>query len=117
MLVGDNVAMKVLLLLLAIAASALTASSQAAPNKPMAATQEQVRAWVRGLNSDEFATREEATDALSNCGLVAITELQQADLPQQNLEVVARGMLVLQELALSDDVQVEDAARELLEKL
>jgi hypothetical protein len=78
---------------------------------------EQVQQWVRGLDADEFATREAATDALSSCGLQAIAQLDQANLPAQNLEVVSRGMLVLQELALSDDAQIEDAARGLLEKL
>jgi hypothetical protein len=91
---------------------------QAAPQRqPIAASAEQIRAWVQGLDADDFATREAATEALANCGLPAIAELEHADLPKQNLEVVARGMHVLQELALSDDAQVEDAARDLLEQL
>lgn len=76
-----------------------------------------VRAWVKALDADEFARREEATEALTSAGALAIEELARQDLAGQNLEVVARGMHVLQQLALSDDAKVEEQSRELLEQL
>lgn len=86
-----------------------------APAKP--ATVAEVRSWVSGLDDDAFARREEATENLSAAGTIAIDELAKLDFTTQNLEVVARGMLVLQQLALSDDANVEEQARGLLEQL
>lgn len=81
------------------------------------ASPEQVRAWVRQLDADEFALREEATENLMRCGGEAVTALAQADLSAQNLEVLSRGIYVLQELALAEDIKIEEAARKLLEEL
>lgn len=81
------------------------------------ATPEQVQAWVLDLNSDEFIRREEATALLVAAGPTAAKELKEAKLDAQNLEVVARGLYVLQELALSGDSATEAVAREALEQL
>lgn len=109
--------------------TALIAPATAAENPPVASplsparkaptdiAPEQVAAWVRELDADEFAKRELATMGLIQAGEPAIAGIAALDLPSQNLEVVTRGLHVLQELALSDDRAVEDAAREVLEKL
>jgi hypothetical protein len=86
--------------------------AQAAP-KPAG----QVRQWIAALDSDNFAEREAATEALSGAGSTAIDALAKLDLPAQNLEVLSRGIHVLQQLALADDVTVEENARALLEQL
>jgi hypothetical protein len=81
------------------------------------ASPEQVRAWVRQLDADEFALREQATENLMRCGSDAVQALAALNLEAQNLEVLSRGIHVLQELALAEDLTVEEAARQLLEQL
>ncbi len=81
------------------------------------ATAAEIHAWALALDADEFARREEATESLASAGAPAIDELARLDLPGQNLEVLARGMHVPQQLALSDDAAVEEQARDLLEQL
>ncbi len=85
--------------------------------QPSVIAPEQVTTWVRDLDADVFAKREQATDGLIEAGLPAVKGLAKLDLARQNLEVVTRGLHVLQELALSDDRETEDAARDVLESL
>jgi hypothetical protein len=80
-------------------------------------SRDQVQAWVRALDADQFLAREDATEQLAKSGKMAVDVLAAADLPAQNLEVVSRAMHVLQELALSEDLATEHAARTVLEKL
>jgi hypothetical protein len=101
-----------------VAALLLPASLFAAEkDKPAPVSPQQVAEWVRALDSDVFLEREEATEHLIGAGNTAIDQLAKLDLPAQNLEVLTRGIHVLQQLALADDVQIEDSARTLLEKL
>ena len=83
---------------------------------PVAASAEQVRQWVRALDSERFLEREVATEKLIAVGGAAIGPVVEA-LAGNNLEVTTRGMHILQELALSPDAAVEEAAHQALERI
>lgn len=83
---------------------------------PAGASAEQVRQWVRALDSEQFLEREVATEKLIAVGGAAIGPVVEA-LAGNNLEVTTRGMHILQELALSPDMAAEEAARQALERI
>ena len=80
------------------------------------ATAQEVRKWVRNLNSDRFIEREVATAKLIEAGAQSVAPLVSA-LTENNLEVTTRAVYVLRELALSLDPKAESAARAALKKM
>jgi hypothetical protein len=86
----------------------------AAPPARAGATSAQIASSIRELDADEFWTREEATARLIEVGEAGIEPLRRA-LKEGSLEVKTRVLYIFQELALSDDEAVEDAARTALE--
>jgi hypothetical protein len=92
-----------------------TAVSQSSESQLASPTPEEVRHWVRDLNSDSFIEREVATKKLIDAGVDSIEPLLAA-LPENNLEVTTRAIYVLRELALSNDPEAEEAARKTLEE-
>jgi len=79
-------------------------------------TAEQIHLWIGDLDSDSFVTREFATENLPRAGVDCIDPLLEA-LPKSSLEVMTRGIHVLREVALSDDLDTENAARAALEQV
>ncbi len=108
-----------LLVLLAVAAGSLL---QAQQDEPVPADQknqiapDQVADWVAQLNSDRYVERELATEKLIEAGLPSVRQVREV-LRGSNLEVTTRGVYVLRELALSGDLETEEAAREALESV
>jgi len=106
-------------LALIFAVAAATAIGQgAAPDETATGkvSAEQIRAWVGDLDSGSFTLRETATQRLIEAGLPAIEPVVNA-VTEGELEVVARGVHVLRELALSSELPAQDAALAALEKL
>ena len=79
-------------------------------------TAEQIQLWINDLDSSSFVTREFATENLPRAGVDCIDPLVDA-LPKSSLEVMTRGIHVLREVALSDDLATENAARAALEQV
>jgi hypothetical protein len=79
-------------------------------NDSVLATPENVAKWIQELNADEFLIREYATEYLVQGGAAAIEPLVAA-LRDQQWEVNTRVVYVLQQMALSGDPDVEEAAR------
>ena len=77
---------------------------------------EQIDQWIEQLAGNRFAEREEAMQKLIDAGAAAIEPVAEA-IPGSPPETTQRGLNVLRELGLSDDEQVEDAARSALNKL
>ena len=98
----------------------LAAPTLAQPPKPAtppasaSPTPEQVAAWVQQLDSDQFATREDATQRLISAGAVAVRPIS-ASLNGGSPEAGMRALHVLRELALSGESNTEEAAREALQ--
>jgi hypothetical protein len=88
------------------------------PGKAVAkpATPEQLAKWAKDLDSDEFLVREDATQQLVRAGLPAV-EVCQKVLKQPTPESGSRALHVLHQLALSNDIDVLDAARVTLEEM
>lgn len=72
--------------------------------------------WVQQLDSDQFVEREIATMRLIEAGGSVVQPLVSA-LEGESLEVTTRGIYVLRELALSNDLNVQDAAQTALEQV
>lgn len=104
------------LAILAWAAAVATAAAGSPARPVRAATREEIRQWVEALNSDRFVEREEATEKLMSAGPDAIAPLSEA-LQGNNLEVMTRGIFILQELAMSSEATTESAAWAALEKI
>jgi hypothetical protein len=86
--------------------------------KPVAvpATPEQLARWASELDHDEFLVREEATQNLVRSGLPAV-EVCRRVLQQPTPESGSRAMHVLHQLALSNDLDLLDGARNALEEV
>lgn len=99
------------------AAPAFSAEGPAAV-KAMAANPSatQIQGWIGQLNADRFLDREVATEKLIAAGGGAVTPVLVAA-AENNLEVTTRAIYILQELALSGDAAVSDAAHAALEKV
>ena len=80
------------------------------------ATEQQVQKWIGQLDADAFVVRENAMQRLIKAQIVAIEPIKKA-LAGNSLEVTTRGIHILQELALSDDMTTELAARAALEEI
>ena len=98
------------LVLLLTAAPAVPAETGASPPAG------QIRLWIDQLNAERFVDREVATDKLIASGAAAVGPVLAA-VADNNLEVTTRAVYVLQELALSPDVNASDAAHAALEKI
>lgn len=72
--------------------------------------------WIRQLDDDSYAKREEATRRLVKAGKPAVEPLVEAALGD-NLEVTSRVVKILMELYKTDDAATVDAAEVGLEKL
>ena len=106
------VAMTVLPLAAAPAVPA-DAPTAAAANAPSAA---QIQHWIDQLNAERFVDREVATEKLISTGGAAVGPVLAA-MAENNLEVTTRAIYILQELALSGDAAVSDAAHVGLERI
>lgn len=86
--------------------------------KPAAApaTPEQLSRWASELDHDEFLVREEATQHLVRAGLPAVEACRRV-LQQPTPESGSRAMHVLHQLALSNDLDLLDGARNALEEM
>jgi hypothetical protein len=107
--------------IVAIAAStaptACLSAQELAPNAaPAAASPEQLDRWIADLNADQFLIREAAVRNLIAAGEPAVVRLKEA-LPKGSLEMVIRGVHVLRELALSEELDAESSAVLALEQL
>jgi hypothetical protein len=80
------------------------------------ATPEQLARWASELDHDEFLVREEATQNLARAGLPAV-EVCRKVLQQPTPESGSRAMHVLHQLALSNDLDLLDGARNALEEM
>jgi hypothetical protein len=81
-----------------------------------AATEAQIQGWIGELDADRFIVRELATENLLQAG-VDVIEHVAAAAKGPSLEVGARCVYVLRELALARDRVTESAAREALGQL
>lgn len=75
-----------------------------------------VKVWVQQLDSDEFLHRKEATEKLIESGISAVQPISDA-IASGSREVVARGIFILRELALSEDTDIEVACLTALKEL
>jgi hypothetical protein len=100
----------VVLVLLLTAAPAFSAETEA--GSPSA----QIRQWVDQLNAERFVDREVATEKLIAAGAASVGPTLAA-VAENNLEVTTRAVYVLQELALSPDVDASETAHAALEKI
>jgi len=89
------------------------APTAAAANAPSAA---QIQHWIDQLNAERFVDREVATEKLISTGGAAVGPVLAA-MAENNLEVTTRAIYILQELALSGDAAVSDAAHVGLERI
>ncbi len=85
-----------------------------APTQP--ATAELLARWGSELDHDEFLIREEATQNLARAGLPAV-EVCRRVLERPTPESGSRAMHVLHQLALSNDLDLLDGARNALEEM
>ncbi len=83
---------------------------------PESASAEQILLWIDQLNDDRFSVRTSATDKLVAVGANAIGPLSKAT-DTGVLEVAARAIYVLRELALSKDVETQEKSARVLRKV
>lgn len=81
-----------------------------------APTAQQLQAWVRDLEADEFLARETAMLNLVAAGKPAIAAVKSV-FPSNSRETTSRALFVLQQLGLSPDPEVQELAREALVEL
>jgi hypothetical protein len=95
------------------AADQIEGTSDATTVDDQAASPEQLEKWLAGLDSDFYAEREQATDALLAAGGVAVPYLKRAA-HGDSLEAADRAVWVLQQFAETADQVVQLAALEAL---
>ncbi len=105
-----------LLVLLLCGAVRVAAAENAPPEGAAAPTQEEIAQWVQQLGADQYFVRAAATRNLIGAGLAAVGPVAEVA-SGRGLEVTARAIYVLQELALSADEQSANKARQALEKI
>lgn len=109
------------LMLLAVASAVAQEPSAERPSQAQSAvnapSSEDIERWIAELDSDVFDNREAATLKLISAEAAAIEPVTRVLEQSGSLEVTTRGLLVLKELGLSDDLDVQDASRTALEKL
>jgi hypothetical protein len=79
-------------------------------------SKEQIQQWIRDLDHDKFATREEATRKLARAGKWAIEPVADAAIGS-SLETTGRAIRILKELASTPDAAGAEAARAALAKI
>lgn len=99
-----------LVLLWLTAAPAFSAETETSPLSG------QIRQWIGQLNAERFVDREVATEKLIAAGGASVSPTLAA-VAGNNLEVTTRAVYVLQELALSPDIDASEAAHAALEKI
>jgi membrane-associated protease RseP (regulator of RpoE activity) len=75
-----------------------------------------IRQWIKELSSDDFGTREAATQNLTRAGRAALSEVAAAA-QQDDLEVTTRAVSLLRSLLMSGDGETEEAAATALEQV
>jgi hypothetical protein len=98
-------------LLLAFPALAQEKAPPAAGRRRPPPTAEQLAAWVKQLDADEFLARETAMLSLIEAGPAAIAPLTSPVAPLRSIEAATRATHVLQSLGLSPDFDVQEEAR------
>lgn len=78
---------------------------------------ETIARWIVELDSDVFDNRENATLKLVEAGAPAVEPIKKVLQTSGSLEVTTRALHALRELALSVDLEVQEAARTALEEL
>src|SRR5262245_30466461 len=73
-------------------------------------TPQQLQDWVRQLDSDQFAERENATEKLISAGASAVRPVLNS-IDGASAEATTRGLFVLKELALTGEPAADEAAR------
>jgi len=86
-----------------------------ATGKP-AASKEQIAAWIRELDADEFFTREPATLQLLEAGPAVLTALRPV-LNGGTLEATSRALFVVRQLGVAADIDTQDQSGQLLAEL
>jgi hypothetical protein len=79
--------------------------------KRPAPTAQQMAAWVKDLDADEFLARETAMLSLIEAGPAAIEPLTAPETPIRSIEAATRATHILQTLGLSPDFDVQEEAR------
>jgi hypothetical protein len=92
------------------------AKTSATQPKAAPATDQQIKAWIAALNSDQFAVRQQAVSNLVGAGPRAIPAIELAA-KGGSLEVSYRSVYVLREMALSLDEKTTLQAEQALERL
>ncbi len=80
------------------------------------ATPELIKQWIGELDSDQYATRDEATKKLTEAGPPAIEPLAES-LGSESREVSMRAMEILKKFLQSQFTETKEKARAALEKL
>jgi len=83
---------------------------------PPAATAENIARWIKDMDSDEYAVREEAVARLTAAGTLAVTPVAKAA-KGDSLEVTTRAVKVLQNMLSGKDADAKAAAKAALEEL
>ncbi|MEX2027602.1 MAG: PDZ domain-containing protein, partial [Pirellulaceae bacterium] len=91
------------------------AAATAKPRDPPSG--ETIARWISELDSDVFDNRENATLKLVEAGAPAVEPIKKVLQTSGSLEVTTRALHALRELALSIDLEVQEAARTALEEL
>ena len=107
---------RVLLFSVLIPPFAAVTTAEADAQESSAAGAKQIRQWTRQLDSRRFSERQMAMERLIAAARPAIQPVLQAA-RDGNLEVAARGVFVLKQLALSESEEIEQEARTALEQL
>ncbi len=94
-----------------------TAVAAGQPRKPRNPPSElEIKQWVEDLGADQYFLRDAATRKLKAAGVAAVGPVGEA-LSGRELEVSVRAANILQQLAVSGDLEAERAAREALLKV
>src|SRR5262245_48128294 len=79
-------------------------------------TPEQIAAWIRELDADEFFTRETATLQLLEAGPVVLSALKPV-LSGGSLEAASRALYIVRQIGVAADIDTQDEAGRLLTEL
>jgi PDZ domain len=92
-------------------------ATRAAPAAPrIKPTPEQIDAWIRELDADEFFTRETATVQLLEAGPVVLSALKPV-LSGGSLEATSRALYIVRQIGVAADIDTQDEAGRLLMEL
>ncbi len=106
-----------LLLVLMLCGAGLAAAAAREPQEAAASpTPAEITQWVQQLGADQYFVRAAATRNLIGAGAAAVAPVAEVA-SGRGLEVTARAVYVLQELALSADEGTSHKSRQALEKI